>query len=77
MKALKNIQQNKLFPTPKYLPKLTPEEEMMICLIEVNVKIYVKHRGMPSIVGQIVHFPKDINKLLINCQDNLINFLFM
>ena len=53
---------NGLFPTPapRWLPKLTPEEEMMICRIDMSAKVYIKKFGMTSIVGSIVHFPKDV-----------------
>ena len=53
---------NGLFPTPPpyYLPKLTPEEEMMICRIDMSAKVYVKKYGMVGLVGSIIHFPKDV-----------------
>ena len=38
-------------PAPKDLEKLTPEEEMIISLININVKLYVKKHGMTGIVG--------------------------
>lgn len=38
-------------PAPISLEKLRPEEEMMINLININAKIYVKTHGMTGIVG--------------------------
>ena len=58
---LKYERSNGLFPSPAPydLPKLTPEEEMMICRIDMSAKVYVKKYGMIGLVGSIIHFPKD------------------
>ena len=38
-------------PAPISLEKLHPEEEMMITIININAKIYVKSHGMTGMVG--------------------------
>ena len=38
-------------PIPTYLEKLYPEEEMMIALVNINAKVYIKKHGMMGIVG--------------------------
>ena len=38
-------------PAPAFLEKLWPAEEMMIALVNVNIKLYIKKWGMPGMVG--------------------------
>ena len=59
---MKYERKNGLMPTPapSFLPKLTPEEEMMISRIDMSAKVYVKKHDMPGMVGSVVHFHKDL-----------------
>lgn len=38
-------------PTPAFLEKMWPAEEIMIALVNINAKFYIKKHGMTGMVG--------------------------